>query len=207
MPSPHWGSRPAWNGVVQSLAASSLGVTTAWTGRDGRGCRVVRLSGSEARVRVGCCDRSCLLAPGGMSKPESNAGSHCRLPEDIVCSIARKVESPRGGAPSLPFVLKWPGLEVGGRLAKNHRARACFRAGPTLIPAACFENNDPVIVLPPSLDFSPSLPTTEQRPTSRDPASPRTSAPFRRAPRDRQSPRRRDELPRRERTRSPGSNT
>lgn len=95
-------------------------------GRDGTVAAVV--SSDFQVLRVGCCDRSCLLAPGGMSKPESNGGSHCRLPEVIVCSIARKVESPRGGAPSLPFVLKWPGLEVGGRLAKNHCARACFSA-------------------------------------------------------------------------------
>lgn len=52
MPSRHWGSRPAWNGVVQSLAASFLGVTTARTGQDsGVAAPRRQTSWSSRRVR------------------------------------------------------------------------------------------------------------------------------------------------------------
>lgn len=55
MPSRHWGpgsgSRPAWNGVVQSLAASFLGDTTARTGQDS-GVTAARRQTSRSSRRV-----------------------------------------------------------------------------------------------------------------------------------------------------------
>lgn len=181
-------------------------------GRDGTVAAVV--SSDFQALRVGCCDRSCLLAPGGMSKPRAMAALIVDC-QKISCARLRGRSRVRGGRAKPPVCVE---MAYAGPESSRTGLLQCFcqkkkHQGPDptlpwrLIPAACFENNDPVIALPPSLDFSPSLPTREQRPTSRDPASPQTSAPFRRAPRDRQSPRRRDELPRRERTRSPGSNT
>ena len=198
MPSGHWDSWPAWNGIVQSLAGSFPSELRR-RGRDGSVVAVVRLSSC----------RGFFPAPRDMSKSVIRDGSHschCKVGTVIDDGRSEGFRAPRQAS----RLCRGAGAQE--RRGQKSRARACF--------SACWEKNtkdanslplvsknDCVVALPPSLDFNPCLPTTEQLLTSPGPASPGTFAPVRRALPDRPSPRLRDELPRPERTGSLGSNT